>query len=246
MADILYGRNAVREALRARRRTFHRLLVSSGAQEIGILSDILKLAEHIQVPIARVDRHDLDRQLRQINHQGVALECSNYPYAELEDCLSLAEQRNEPVLLLLLDHLQDPQNVGTLIRTAEVVGVHGIVLPGRRAAEVTPGVVNASSGATEHVRITVVSNLAQAMTELQHAGVWIAGIEDDERAQDYDQVDLNVPLALVIGAEGTGMARLTRERCDFLLKLPMRGQIESLNAAVAGSIVLYHAWRVRQ
>ena len=246
MADLLYGRNAVREALRARRRTFQRLFVSSGAQEAGTLGEVVKLAEKAGVAIDRIDRHELDRRLREANHQGVALECGEYPYAELSDCLALAEERREPVLLLLLDHLQDPQNVGTLIRTAEVVGAHGVVLPGRRAAEITPAVVNASSGATEHLRIVVVPNLAQAIGELQKSGVWVVGVEDDERAQEFDQADLDLPLGLVIGAEAPGLARLTRERCDFLIKLPMRGQIASLNAAVAGSIVLYHTWRVRR
>ena len=245
MADLLYGRNAVREALRAGRRSFQRLLISAGAQEAGTLGEVVKLADKVEVPIARVDRHELDRKLREANHQGVALECGDYPYAELDECLALAEGRSEPVLLLLLDHLQDPQNVGTLLRTAETVGAHGVVLPGRRAAEITPAVVNASSGATEHLRIVVVSNLAQAIVDLQKAGVWIVGVEDDERAQAFDQADLDLPLGLVIGAEGPGLARLTRERCDFLVKLPMHGQIASLNAAVAGSIVLYHAWRVR-
>jgi 23S rRNA (guanosine2251-2'-O)-methyltransferase len=246
MADLLYGRNAVREALRAQRRTFQRLMVSSGAQEAGTLGEVVKLAEKVGVSVERVDRHDLDRRLREANHQGVALECSEYPYVELEDCLALADERGEPALLLLLDHLQDPQNVGTLLRTAEVVGAHGVIIPGRRAAEVTPAVVNASSGATEHLRIAVVGNLAQAIGEAQKAGVWVVGVEDDERAQDYDRADLDMPLALVVGAEGPGLARLTRERCDFLIKLPMAGQIASLNAAVAGSIVLYHAWRIRQ
>ena len=246
MADVLYGRNAVREALRAGRRTLQRLLISSGAQEAGTLGEVVRLAEKIGVSIERIDRHELDRRLREVNHQGVALECGDYPYAELEDCLAQAEERAEPALLLMLDHLQDPQNVGTLLRTAETVGTHGVVLPGRRAAEVTPAVVNAASGATEHLRITVVSNLSQAIQEVQKAGIWVVGVEDDERAQLYDRVDLNLPLALVIGAEGSGLARLTRERCDFLIKLPMRGQIASLNAAVAGSIVLYHAWRARQ
>lgn len=245
MTDLLYGRNAVREALRAGRRTFQQLMVSSGAQEAGTLGEVVKLAEKIGVPIARVDRHELDRRLREVNHQGVALECGPYPYAELADCLALADERREPALLLLLDHLQDPQNVGTLLRTAETVGAHGVALPGRRAAEITPAVVNAASGATEHLRIVVVGNLAQAIGELQKAGVWVVGVEDDERAQEFDNADLNMPLGLVIGAEGPGLARLTRERCDFLIKLPMRGQIASLNAAVAGSIVLYHAWRVR-
>ena len=245
MADLLYGRNAVREALRARRRTFQRLLVSAGAQEAGTLGEVVKIAEKADVPVARVDRRELDRRLTGANHQGVALECGDYPYAELEDCLAQAEERGEPALLLMLDHLQDPQNVGTLLRTAEVVGAHGVVMPGRRAAEVTAAVVNASSGATEHLRIAVVTNLAQSIEEVQKAGIWVAGVEDDERAQDYDAVDLNMPLALVVGAEGPGLARLTRDRCDFLVRLPMRGQIASLNAAVAGSIVLYHAWRVR-
>jgi 23S rRNA (guanosine2251-2'-O)-methyltransferase len=246
MPDVLYGRNAVREALRAQRRTFQRLLVSSGAQEAGTLGEVVKLAEKVGVPVERVDRHDLDRRLREANHQGVALECSEYPYVELEECLALADQRGEPTLLLMLDHLQDPQNVGTLLRTAEIVGAHGVIIPGRRAAEVTPAVVNASSGATEHLHIAVVGNLAQTIAEAQKAGVWVVGVEDDERAQDYDRADLDMPLALVVGAEGPGLARLTRERCDFLIRLPMAGQIASLNAAVAGSIVLYHAWRVRQ
>jgi 23S rRNA (guanosine2251-2'-O)-methyltransferase len=245
MPDLLYGRNAVREALRAGRRSFQRLLVSAGAQEAGTLGEVVKLAEKVGVAIDRVDRHELDRRLREANHQGVALECGDYPYVELEDCLSAAEERGEQVLMLMLDHLQDPQNIGTLLRTAEVVGTHGVVLPGRRAAEVTPAVVNASSGATEHLRIAVVGNLAQSIAAIQKAGVWVVGVEDDERAQDYDRIDLDMPLALVIGAEGAGLARLTRERCDFLIKLPMIGQIASLNAAVAGSIALYHAWRSR-
>jgi 23S rRNA (guanosine2251-2'-O)-methyltransferase len=245
MPDLLYGRNAVREALRARRRTFQLLQVSAGAQETGILAEIVKLAEQASVPVIRVDRHELDARMRQVNHQGVVLECGDYPYAELDDCLALADERAEPAFLLLLDHLQDPQNIGTLLRTAEVVGIHGVVLPGRRAAEVTAAVVNASSGATEHLRIVVVTNIVQTIDALQHRGVWVVGVEDDERAVPYDTSDLNLPLALVVGAEGSGLARLTRERCDFLVKLPMRGAIGSLNAAVAGSIVLYHAWRAR-
>ncbi|NWG21225.1 MAG: 23S rRNA (guanosine(2251)-2'-O)-methyltransferase RlmB [Chloroflexi bacterium] len=246
MAELLYGRNAVREALRARRRTFQRLLVSAGAQEAGTLGEVVRMAEEAGVPVARVDRRDLDRRIRDANHQGVLLECGDYPYAELEDCLALAEERGEPALLLMLDHLQDPQNIGTLLRTAEVVGVHGVIIPGRRAAEITPAVVNASSGAVEHLRVAVITNLAAAIEQVQHAGVWVVGVEDDPRAQEYDRVDLDMPLALVLGAEGPGLARLTRERCDFLVRLPMRGQIASLNVAVAGSIVLYHAWRTRE
>src|SRR5215213_9314626 len=185
MTELLYGRNAVREALRAGRRSFERLTVSAGAQEAGTLGEVIRLAEKADVPILRVDRHDLDRKLRDANHQGVALECGEYPYVELSDCLDLAAERQEPALLLLLDHLQDPQNVGTLLRTAEIVGVHGVVLPGRRAAEVTPAVSNASSGAVEHLHVVVVTNIAQTIASLQKSGVWVVGVEDDEKAQDY-------------------------------------------------------------
>lgn len=246
MPDILYGRNAVREALRARRRSFKRLIVSSGAQENAVLAEITKLAENAGVPAEKVDRKDLDKQLRDVNHQGVALECGDYPYVEIDDCLKLAEERGEAPLLLMLDHLQDPQNIGTLIRTAEAIGAHGVVMPGRRAAEVTPAVVNASAGATEHLNIAIVTNLAQSIEEIQKAGIWVVGADEDERSQVYDEIDMDMPIALVIGAEGTGLARLTRERCDFIAKLPMSGKIESLNAAVAGSILLYHAWRARK
>jgi 23S rRNA (guanosine2251-2'-O)-methyltransferase len=246
MTEFLYGRNAIRESLRAGRRHHKRLLVSSGAQASGTLGDILRIAETLQLPIERIERRELDRRFRTANHQGVALETEPYPYATIEQSLALASERREPVLLLLLDHLQDPQNVGTLLRTAETVGVHGVVLPGRRAAEITPAVVNASSGAAEHLPISVVTNLSQAILELQRQGVWIVGLEDDEQAQEFDQADLNIPLGLVVGAEGPGLQRLVRERADFLIRLPMRGQIGSLNAAVAGSIALYQAWRRRQ
>jgi 23S rRNA (guanosine2251-2'-O)-methyltransferase len=245
MTEMLYGRNAVREALRARRRQIQRLTVSSGVQETGVIAEIVRLAETSGVEVQRVERQALDRQLREANHQGVMLEASPYPYVALEECLALAADRQEPPLLLLLDHLQDPQNVGTLLRTAEVVGAHGVAMPGRRAAEITPAVVNASSGATEHLRVAMVGNLAQTIAELQKDGVWVIGLEDDESARPFDTTDLNMPLALVVGAEGAGLARLVRERCDFLVRLPMAGQIASLNAAVAGSIALYGAWRQR-
>ncbi|MBX0331058.1 23S rRNA (guanosine(2251)-2'-O)-methyltransferase RlmB [Oscillochloris sp. ZM17-4] len=246
MTELLYGRNAVREALRARRRTMRRLVISTGVQETGVIAEIIKLAEQAGVPAQRVERQLLDKQLRDANHQGVMLESDGYPYVELDDCMALAAERGESPLLLLLDHLQDPQNIGTLLRTAEVVGIHGVAMPGRRAAEITPAVVNASSGATEHLKIVLVGNLAQTIATLQKQGVWVVGLEDDEQAQDLDSADLNMPLALVVGAEGAGLARLIRERCDFLVRLPMAGQIASLNASVAGSIALYNAWRQRK
>ncbi len=245
MTELIYGRNSVREALRAQRRVPQRLLVANGAQLSGTLADAVTHAKELEIPVEMVDKRLLESRLHGLNHQGVILECSEYPYSDLDEMLSLAKSRNEMPFILLLDHLQDPQNLGTLLRTAEIVGMHGVIIPGRRAAEITPAVVNASSGAVEHLHIAVVTNLAQSIEKLQKQGVWVVGVEDDEKAQYYDQTDLNMPLAVVLGSEGAGMARLTRERCDFMVKLPMHGQIQSLNVAVAGSVVLYHALHAR-
>ena len=245
MTELIYGRNAVREALRAQRRVPQRLLVANGAQITGTLADAVAQAKEQNIPVEMVDKRLLESRLHGLNHQGVILECSEYPYSDLDDMLSVAKARNEMPFILLLDHLQDPQNLGTLLRTAEIVGMHGVIIPGRRAAEITPSVVNASSGAVEHLHIAVVTNLAQSIEKLQKHGVWVVGVEDDEKAQYYDQADLNMPLAVVLGSEGSGMARLTRERCDVMVKLPMHGQIQSLNVAVAGSVVLYHALHAR-
>lgn len=246
MGELLYGRNATREALRAGRRTRQRLYLASGVQQNRRIDELAQLAQQAKVPIEQPNRQWLDQQTRGANHQGVALAVGSYPYVDLDELLAyVAEQPEEP-FLLILDHLQDPQNVGTLLRTAEAVGVHGILLPSRRAVAITPAVVNASSGATEHLRITLVTNLAQTIATLQQANIWIAGLQSDPAATDLDQTDLNRSLALVVGAEGPGLARLTRERCDFLVNLPMRGQLDSLNAAVAGSITLYAAWQQRR
>jgi 23S rRNA (guanosine2251-2'-O)-methyltransferase len=244
-AELLYGRNAVREALSARRRTLRRLLVAEGVREGGPVAELIALAQTANVPITQVERRALDEQTEGVNHQGVALEAGLYRYAQLDEMLALAQARGEEPLLLLLDHVQDPQNVGTLLRTADVVGAHGVVLPDRRAAGITPAVVNASAGAVEHLLIAQVTNLVQAIETLKEQGVWIGGLEDDPRAVDFDRQRADLPLALVVGAEGPGLARLVRERCDFLLKLPMAGHVASLNAATAGSIALYSLWRKR-
>jgi 23S rRNA (guanosine2251-2'-O)-methyltransferase len=178
------------------------------------------------------------------NAQGIAAEVDGYPYVNLVDILSRAERLSEPLFVLILDTIQNPQNLGSLIRTAESVGVHGVVIPGHRAAEVTPAVVSASAGASEHMLITQ-ANLAQAMDELTAAGVWIVGLDEDPSSQDPDKVSLTGALVVVVGSEGEGLRSLVKQKCDFILRLPMRGQIESLNAAVAGSVVLYLAFLSR-
>jgi 23S rRNA (guanosine2251-2'-O)-methyltransferase len=172
------------------------------------------------------------------------VETSAYPYSNLPDVLDLAAGRGEPPLVLILDTLQDPQNLGTLLRTAEVTGVHGVLLPFRRTATVTPAVVHASSGASEHL-LVVQANLAQSIASLKEAGVWVIGLESGAGALPPEQVRLDGPLALVVGSEAEGMRSLVRDSCDLLLRLPMRGRVASLNAAVAGSIALYLAWQAR-
>lgn len=244
-AEYIYGRNAVRESLRAQRRTLKRLLIAEGVREGGPISELLELAQTARIPVEQSERRELDALTEGANHQGVVLEGGPYRYAELDEMLALAQERNELPLLLLLDHVQDPQNVGTLLRTADAVGVHGVILPDRRAAGITPSVVNASSGAVEHLLISQATNLAQTIEELKEQSVWVAGLEDDPRAQLYDSQRSDLPLALVVGAEGPGLSRLVRERCDFLIKLPMAGHVASLNAATAGSIALYSLWRRR-
>lgn len=238
MKEFIYSRNAVYETLLAKRRQVFRLEIAHGVQEKGRLLQILEMAEARKIPILHAPRDGLDKI--QPGHQGVILEASGYPYQNLADILDLAGQRGEPVFVLILDTLQDPQNLGTLLRTAEAVGVHGVVLPLARAAGVTPAVVNASSGASEHLLIAQ-ANLSQAIEQLKEAGAWVVGLDQDPESRNPSEVRLDGALAVVVGSEGEGLRPLVRSKCDILLRLPMRGRVESLNAAVAGSIALYLA-----
>jgi 23S rRNA (guanosine2251-2'-O)-methyltransferase len=242
MREWIYGRNAVFEALRARRRQFFKLKLAQSVEERGRLEEILKLAASLKLTIERVERNSMDSLAS--GHQGVALEASGYPYSTLSDVLDLAARRGEAPFVLILDVLQDPQNLGTLMRTAEAVGMHGILLPFRHTATVTPAVVNSSSGATEHLLIVQV-NLAQAIQQLKERDVWVIGLEASPEAKPISTMRLDGALALVIGGEGSGMRELVRKSCDELIRLPMRGRVESLNAAVAGSVALYFVWQAR-
>jgi len=242
MKDWISGRNPVYETLRAGRRQFFCLQIGQGVQEKGRLEEILRFCSQRKIPVEVIPRDQLERRFP--GGQGVALEASGYPYSDPTEQLALAEQRGEAPLLLILDTLQDPQNLGTLLRTAEGIGVHGVLLPLRHTATVTPAVVHASSGASEHLLIAQ-ANLAQAIATLKREGLWIIGLEGSQDAQLPGQVRLDGALALVVGSEGEGMRSLVRQSCDSLLRLPMRGRIESLNAAVAGSVVLYMIWQSR-
>jgi 23S rRNA (guanosine2251-2'-O)-methyltransferase len=237
MKEIIYSRNAVHETLLANRRQVFSIEIAEGAQEKGRLAEIVKLAQQRKIKLTRAPRGKLDKV--NANHQGVTAEVSAYPYADLTDILDKA--KDEPPFILILDSLQDPQNFGTLIRTAEAVGVHGIVIPLARTVDVTPAVANASSGASEHMLIAK-SNLAQAMDALKDADIWLVGLDQAGAEIDAGSRHLKGSLGLVVGSEGEGIHELTRKKCDIVLKLPMRGKIESLNAAVAGSVALYLAY----
>jgi 23S rRNA (guanosine2251-2'-O)-methyltransferase len=243
LSDWITGRNPVYEVLKSKRRQIHRLWIAQGVKIQGRLAEIIDLAQTARIPVEIVKRSNLDGI--DPHHQALALECSAYPYANLEDIIGKAKSQKEPVFVLLLDLIQDPQNLGTLLRTAEAFGVHGVVIPLARAASVTPAVVNASSGATEMLLIAQ-HNLAQAMDRLKEVGGWMVGLEDSPDAKPPDQIDLTGGIGMVIGNEAQGLRRLVREKCDFLMRIPMQGGIDSLNAAVAGSIALFLARQARR
>lgn len=232
--ETLFGRNAIRESLRARRRAHRRLLVAPGSAA-GI-RDLVALARNAGVAVVETSRQTHDRLAPGANHQGVLLETSVYPYSTLPALLDAIDTQ---ALYLALDRLQDPQNVGTLLRTAEAFGVRGVLIPEHRAASITPAVVNAAAGATEHLAIAPVINLTRALEQLKERGCWAIGLEAVDEARPLESIDASGPLILVVGSEGAGISRLVRATCDHLAKLPMRGAIGSLNAAVAGSIALY-------
>ncbi|MBI1877755.1 MAG: 23S rRNA (guanosine(2251)-2'-O)-methyltransferase RlmB [Chloroflexi bacterium] len=243
MREILYGRNAARECLRARRRHVHKVLLADTVEPAVIIDEIVALADRSKIPMQRVTRKTLDNLAK--NHQGVALEVGRYPTVTVEDILARSAKSKEPPFIVALDHLEDPHNLGAILRTAEVVGIHGVIIPQQRSASVTPAVVNASAGAAEHIWVAEVPNLAQALVKLKQANIWLAGVEDTPTSLPYSQADLTGAIAVVIGSEGKGVSRLVKETCDFLIKLPMRGQIESLNASVASGLILYEVWRAR-
>lgn len=247
MAEFIYGNWAIVETMRAGRRRCEQLVLADGVEEKGTTAEIIELANSLNIPIKRMPRRILDDVAHQGNHQGAALRVNEYPYVDLDDIFQTAQSRNEKPFLLVLDLLKDPQNVGALLRTAEAVGVHGIVMQDRRNVSITPAVVNASSGAVEHLNVVQVTNLVSAMKELKANDVWLVGFDAGPNVLPIDNKSdlLNEAVALVMGSEGEGMRRLVKEQCDMLLSIPMRGKVASLNVAAAGAVALYTAWQVR-
>ncbi len=240
--DVLIGRNAVTEALRAGR-GINKILLADGDRE-GQVSEITALAKERGIILQFVERSKIESIAGGLRHQGVLAYVAPVAYAELEDILAKAEAAGEPPFLLLLDELEDPHNLGALLRTADATGVHGVLIPKRRSVPLTATVAKTSAGAVEYVPVARIGNISQTLKALKEKGFWVAGADMDG-SQNYYEADLTGPLVLVVGSEGKGMGRLTKEQCDFIVKMPMVGKINSLNASVAGSILMYESMRQR-
>ena len=240
--EIVVGRNAVTEALKAGR-GINRILVADGGREAA-LAPLRALAREQAVPVRPTTREKLDLLAPGMRHQGVLAYAAPVAYASLEDIFAHAESKGEPPLLLLLDEIEDPHNFGALLRTADAAGVHGVLVPERRSCALTATVAKTSAGAVEHVPVARIGNIVQEMKRLKERGLWFVGA-DMAGAEDIFHADLTGPLVIVIGSEGKGLGRLVKETCDFLVRIPMQGAINSLNASVAGALLMYEARRRR-
>ncbi len=240
-SEWIIGKNPVLEALRAER-DINKIWIAEGSNK-GQMQQVIGLAKQAGVIVQYVPKQKLDHTVSG-NHQGVAASVAAYQYAEVEDLFNKAAAKNEDPFFLILDEIEDPHNLGSILRTADAAGVHGVIIPKRRAVGLTAAVAKASTGAIEHVPVARVTNLARTMEELKEKGIWIVGT-DAKGKQDFRQMDAKMPLAIVIGSEGKGIGRLISEKCDFLIRLPMVGKVTSLNASVAASLLMYEVYRKR-
>ncbi|MDR5602715.1 23S rRNA (guanosine(2251)-2'-O)-methyltransferase RlmB [Staphylococcus coagulans] len=241
-SEIIVGRHAVREAVTTGH-TINKILIQEGIKKQQI-EDILKAAKSAKLIVQTVPKSKLD-QIASAPHQGVAAYVAPYEYETLDHFLKQQAEKETLSTVLILDGLEDPHNLGSILRTADATGVDGIIIPKRRSVALTQTVAKASTGAIQHVPVIRVTNLSQTMDELKDKGYWIAGTEANH-ATDYRQMQVDVPLAIVIGSEGQGMSRRVKEKCDFYIKIPMVGHVNSLNASVAASLMMYEVFRKRR
>ena len=240
--DQIEGRNSVLELLESDK-DINKIFIEKGEKH-GSINKIIAIAKEKKIVIVEVDRNKLNQMAESENHQGVIAIVPPFNYCEVEDILNVAEQKNEAPFILILDSIEDPHNLGAIIRTAETAGVHGIIIPKRRACGVNSTVYKVASGAVEHMKIARVNNLNDEIKYLKENDIWVYGTAI-EATKFYYEENLKGPIALVIGNEGEGMSRLVRENCDVLLKIPMKGSITSLNASVSAGIVMYEAVKQR-
>lgn len=242
--DMIYGRNPVIEALEAGRTTMDKLLIQEGLRHSQI-GYIRNLAKERGILYRFVDKRKLDLLCEGENHQGVVALAAAHTYAELEEILAAAKKQNQPPFLVIAEGITDPHNLGSIIRTANAAGAHGVVIPKNRSVALNATVSKVSAGAVEYTPVARVTNIPQTLERLKKEGLWIAGT-DLSGTQSHYECDLTGPLGIVVGSEGEGMSRLVRENCDFLVRIPMLGEIESLNASVAAGVLLYEAVRQRR
>lgn len=239
--EWVIGKNAVQESLRSGR-AIHKIMVSDHLQRKAS-QNIQQLAKEKGIQVQQVPRKKLD-QLVDGNHQGVIASVAAYTYSEMDDIFNKAKERGEAPFFLILDEIEDPHNLGSILRTADAAGVHGIIIPKRRAVGLTTTVAKTSTGAIEYIPVVRVTNLARTIEELKEEHVWVVGT-DAKGEEDYRQLQGDMPLALVIGSEGKGISRLVKEKCDWTISLPMAGQVTSLNASVSASLLMYEVFRKR-
>ncbi|OIK12044.1 23S rRNA (guanosine(2251)-2'-O)-methyltransferase RlmB [Bacillus sp. MUM 13] len=239
--EYIIGKNPVLEALRSER-DINKIWIAEGSQK-GQMQQIFSLAKENGVLVQIVPKKKID-QLAEGNHQGVAALVAAYEYSEVDDLFAVAQERNEAPFFILLDEIEDPHNLGSIMRTADAAGAHGIIIPKRRAVGLTATVAKASTGAIEYIPVARVTNMARTIDELKERAVWIVGT-DAKGSDDYRSMDGKMAIGLVIGSEGKGMGRLVRDKCDFLINLPMAGRVTSLNASVAASLLMYEVYRKR-
>jgi 23S rRNA (guanosine2251-2'-O)-methyltransferase len=240
--NLIVGRQPVLEALKSRQ-PIERILILHGTSG-GHIDQAKQLARKLAIPVKETDKERFTELAGDAMTQGIIAIIDAYRYSEIEEILAVAKQKNEPPFILILDEIEDPHNLGALIRSAECAGIHGIIIPLHNAASVNMTVIKTSAGATAHLPIARVTNIAQTLDELKKTGLWIVGT-DMESEKVYFHHDYTGPLAIVIGNEGKGIRRLVKEKCDFLLRIPMYGKIESLNASVAGALVMFEAAKSR-
>lgn len=240
-SDVIAGRNPVSEAIRSNR-PIDKILVARG-EKSGAVVGILAKAKDKQIPIKEVDKTKLDYISGNATHQGIIAFAAVKDYCTVEEIFEYAQSRNEAPFIMVLDELEDPHNLGAIIRTAECAGVHGVIVPKRRSASLSYTVGKASAGAIEYMRVARVTNIAKLIDELKEKNVWVYGA--DMNGTDYTKCDFSGACAIVIGNEGKGISRLVREKCDVIVSLPMKGKINSLNASVAAGILMYSAMKNR-
>lgn len=238
---IIEGRNPIIEALK-NNRSIEKIMVNKASKE-GSIKKILAMANEKKVIIQEVDRHKLDEMSESHAHQGVIAITSDYRYYDLDEILEIPKERGEDPFFIILDGITDPHNLGSIIRTADAVGAHAVIIPKRRSVQITPIVAKASAGAVEYLPVCKVTNIVNTIKTLKENGLWIAAVDMD--GQTFYQQNLGGPLGLVVGSEGEGISRLVKQNCDFTVSMPMSGNVTSLNASVAGGILLYEVYRQR-